>query len=164
MEEWQEIDEFPGYAVSNRGRVMNMKTDLIKIQSVNQQGIPHVIMNKEGKPFRREVIRLVAHTFLKPHDQSHFDTPINLDGERLNNDIDNLVWRPRWFAVRYHQQFKRPIPFGSTGKFQIESGEEFDSVRDLAKTHGLLEKEIIMAAHNAVPVFPHWFHVYIIED
>ena len=37
-----------------------------------------------------------------------FDTPINLDGDRHNNRVENLTWRPRWFAIKYNQQFRHP--------------------------------------------------------
>jgi hypothetical protein len=157
-ETWVEIPDFPGYAVSDRGRVLNTHTDLIKTPTPNQQGIASVLLMQNGVQCRRSVTKLVANAFLEPiPHRPLFDTPINLDGDRLNNAIENLEWRPRWFAAKYHAQFKGPRPFGFHGPVElIQTGEVFDDVRECAMRYGLLEKEIILAAHTKIPVFPTW--------
>jgi len=156
-EEWVPIEEFPGYAVSNLGRVMNISTDLIKVPTPNQQGIASVNLVQDGTQNRRSVAVLVANTFLPPPPRETFDTPINLDGNRMNNRADNLEWRPRWFAIKYHMQLKKPIPYGFDGVLElIDTGEVFADIRDCSTKYGLLENEIIMASHNRTPVFPTW--------
>lgn len=156
-EQWVPIDEFPGYAVSSYGRVMNIATDLIKVPTPNQQGIANVNLVQNGKQNRRGVALLVAKAFLPTPIRETFDTPINLDGDRLNNCVDNLEWRPRWFAIKYHMQLKRPIAYGFDGVLElIETGEIFDCIRDCSTKYGLLESEIILSSHNRVPVFPTW--------
>lgn len=136
---------------------MNVGTDLIKTPTPNQQGIPSVILMVDRKQFRRAVGLLVALSFLDSPPSERFDTPINLDGDRMNNHVDNLAWRPRWFALKYHAQFKKEVSFGFDAPLHlIQTGEHFESVRDCAMKYGLLEKEIIMAAHTKTPVFPTW--------
>lgn len=153
---WTEIEGFVDYAVSNFGRVMNLNTDLIKTPTPNQQGIPSVLLMHERVQYRRAVALLVAHHFV-PMRQPHFNTPINLDGDRFNNHWQNLVWRPRWFATRYHSQFKRPPAYGFRGGvYVVEENLTFDDVRTCAQYYGLLEKEIIMSTHTQQPVFPTW--------
>lgn len=157
QENWVPIPEFPDYLVSDRGRVMNAVTDHIKAPSPNQQGIPSVNLIKDHQQNRRSVAVLVASAFLPEPPRPVFDTPINLDGDRMNNDVRNLAWRPRWFALKYHAQFKVPLPWGFTNRVSdLETGEIFEDVRACAKHYGLLEKEIIMSAHNNTPVTPTW--------
>lgn len=162
-EEWVELEEFPGYAISNHGRVQNINSELIKTPTLNQQGIPNVNLILDHQQYRRSVTLLVAKTFLPPPEMESFDTPINLDGDRMNNHVDNLMWRPRWFALKYHAQYKKPVAYGFTGAIElIDTGEIFDNVRTLCMTYGLLEKEVILAAQNKIPVFPGFRHVQIV--
>lgn len=156
-ETWVEISEFPGYAVSNHGRIMNTRTELIKRPTKNQQGIPNVLLMLDGAQHRRSVALLVASNFLPPPTRVAFDTPINLDGNRENNQVSNLEWRPRWFALKYHAQFKDPVSFGFDHEIElIQTGEIFENVRDAAKQYGLLEKEVVLSTHNRSRVFPTW--------
>lgn len=167
QEKWADIPEFPYYAVSNHGRVMNKYTEHIKAVAVNQQGIASVLFVRDHQQYRRSVTVLVAEAFLPlpPHRADLFNTPINLNGDRLDNHVLNLAWRPRWFASKFHAQFKKPIPFGFHARLElIETGEIFASVREAAKAHGLLEKEIIMSVHNHVPVFPSWHNFQLVDQ
>lgn len=152
---WRDILDFSPYAVSNHGQVKNADSDVIKRASLNQQGIPNVLFMLHGVQYRRAVPRLVATHFLPEPPRETFDTPINLDGCRTNNYVGNLAWRPRWFAIQYHAQFKTPLSFKGPVACTT-TGEVFEDIRVAAKTYGLLEKELIYAAHNHTPVFPTW--------
>lgn len=165
-EVWEEIWEFPDYLVSTHGRVLNHHTDRVKVSSLNQQGIPNVNLVQNGLQNRRSVSLLVANAFLPRDPRPDFDTPINLDGDRQNNHISNLAWRPRWFAQRYHTQYKRPIPWGARN-FEIRLVSavankdlypigEIIPFRDAAMKYGLLERDLMMGCHNKIPVFPDW--------
>lgn len=163
QEQWADIDEFPGYAVSSFGRVMHIRSRQIKKPTPNQQGIPSVIFYKDKTRYRRSVSILVATYFLPRPERISFDTPINLDGDRFNNHVDNLEWRPRWFAQKYHSQFKRNDAAGFDAAIElIQTGEIFEDVRDCASKYGLLEAEIVVAANNRIPVFPTWQEFQIV--
>ncbi len=155
-EKWEVLEEFPDYVVSNHGRVMTRHTELIKTPTRNQQGIPSVLLMRDRIQYRRSVAVLVAHHFV-PNNRHTFDTPINLDGDRMNNHYMNLMWRPRWFAVKYHAQFKQPQPFNFRGKIHVvEDDVQFDDLMSCAVYYGLLMREILMSAHTYTPVFPTW--------
>ena len=157
LERWAPIDGFPLYEVSDRGRVRNRKTGHIKIQQVNQAGIANVLLVANSIQSRRSVAVMVAEAFLEEPPATWNATPINMDGDRTNNAADNLEWRPRWFAIRYHQQFHRGVARGFRGGVQhIETGEIFEDVRDAAMKHGMLVEDVIVSAHSATPVFPSW--------
>lgn len=152
---WEDLEEFPGYAVSTHGRVMNTSTEIVKTPSENQQGIVSVNLIRDHIQCRRSVAVLVATTFLPPPHTRRFDTPIHLDGDRFNCHISNLAWRPLWFARRYHAQLKLPVRSEWHGVVQIiDTGEVFENIRDCSTKYGLLEQEIILSAHTNITVFP----------
>lgn len=146
-EEWREIIEFPGYWVSNTGIVLNQNTKVHRVmtQHVNQRGIVNVSFNCDGEQYKRSVTVLVATAFLTAARSLTFDTPINLDGNRLNNYACNLLWRPRWHAIRYYNQFRdryqgidRPIQ-------EMKTGEVCRSSWEAALRFGLLDSDIVDA-------------------
>lgn len=158
MEAWREITEFPGYSVSDYGRVRNDQTSRILVLQLNQTGVPNVglVQRTDGVQCKRSVALLVASTFLDPHPHEQFDTPINLDGNRTNNHANNLQWRPRWFAARYFDQFRNrndrwhwPTPIEDE-----KTGERFEDSWEIVTKYGLLEQDIYLAMLNRTYVWP----------
>lgn len=154
MEKWKEIHDFPGYSISSEGRVRNDSSGRIMSLTLNQQGIVQVGFTVRGRHFKRGVALLVARAFLS-HKMGAFDTVINLDGDRLNNSMENLAWRPRWFAIHYHRQFRhryahainRPVIDSKTLKVSPTS---FDACIE----YGLLERDLVESIHNRTYVWP----------
>lgn len=156
-EVWHPIKEFPGYSVSDFGRVRNDDSDRIMRQQANQKGLMHVGLMRDGVQYKRSVARLVALSFCpRPiHLEDTHDTPINLDGDRRNNCAANILWRPSWFAVRYHKQF---ITYGGRNKLprimDAKTGEVFDDIWIPVVRWGLLYGEIISSLVNNTLVWP----------
>ena len=114
MEIWKDIKDFNGYQVSNIGRVRTHN----KITITKKHGIRHwedrilkykekvpkkhsihqgkngkgysVDLWKNGKPKTFLVARLVAFTFYEKDINNKSLTVDHIDGNRLNNNIDNL--------------------------------------------------------------------------
>lgn len=154
METWLDIFEFPGYSVSSFGRVRNDFTGRVLTMLRNQHGVAHVGLSKGGVQYKRGVARLVAERYLQHNTMDDFDTPIHLDGDRTNNEASNLAWRPKWFADTYARQWNvrgarvnRPIR-------DKDSGERYADSMDAARTHGLLERDILESVSTGVKVFP----------
>ena len=99
-ERWTPIEHFLDYEVSDQGRIRSRLTDRILSLNPNQFGVIQVGMMRDSEQRHRSVPLLVAKAFL-PEPGGAFDTPINLDGDRTNNAVENLLWRPRWFAIKY---------------------------------------------------------------
>lgn len=154
VEVWRAISGFTGYSVSTFGRVRNEWDGRIMTPLVNQQGVVHVGLTKNRVQHKRVVSRLVGEAFIVRPQLEAFDTLINLDGDRLNNRVDNLLWRPRWFAVKYFSQFRNPNCGIRTPIQDLESGEMFDTSWDAAIKYGLLELDIFKATLNGTPVWP----------
>lgn len=155
LEEWAPIREFDNYLISNHGRVQNRDTERIMSLTVNQRGIVMAGLFKGGVQYKRSVTRLVANEFLPAPEPRTFDTPINLDGDRLNNHVDNIMWRPHWFAWKYHSQFKRRyvnairVPI-----MDMKTGDRYADSLDAASKFGLLEEDLVLAILNATFVWP----------
>lgn len=143
MERWKPVDGFENYHVSSHGRVTAASPrDRMLSPHRNQRGILSVILTKDGKQYRRSVAGLVARAFVPSSEYGElFDTPMHLDGDKDNCLYSNLVWRPRWFAIRYHRQFKDPVPPAWLDPVvDLNSGITYDSLYTAAVTHGFLMK------------------------
>jgi len=153
-EEWRKIESFPEYSVSNTGLIRNDDTDYCLTRLVNLSGVIYVGLTQDRKQRNRSVALLVAETFLLPHEFSAFDTPIHLDGNKTNSGVWNLMWRPRWFAVKYHQQFHsyRRGPHNSVE--DLETGEQFGSSWDAVTKYGLWNEEVIRSTLDGRVVWP----------
>lgn len=164
MEYWRPIEHFPGYSVSDHGRIRADKSERILVLSKNQYGLLQVGLMRDGVQYHRSVPLLVAKAFLPPI-AGPFDTPINLDGDRYNNHVDNLAWRPRWFAIKYNQQFKLPSDQHIMNPIiDLETKEVSQNSLEASKRYGLLEKDLVFAILNRTYVWPTYQEFGILED
>jgi len=154
--QWHELEEFPDYAVSEQGDIANIKTGIPRKLSINGQGIVKITLYDTRKHLvTRSVARMVAEAFVPKPDQEIFDTPIHMDGELTNCRADNLVWRPRWFAIKYHRQFRNPEFHIARGTFiDIDSEEVYDSIKDICVRNGVFWQDVIKCVTEETFVFP----------
>jgi len=159
QEVWAQLDEFEDYSISNLGRVRNDIRDSLVALSLTQQGAVKVGLMKGGRQHTRSVKVLVAETFV-PRDNPLFNSPINLDCNPRNNQVGNIVWRPRWFAWRYTQQLVNVKRYRGVGPVvNVKTGAMYADVVEAAMTNGLLFSEVELSVVNQIPVFPSW-HLY----
>jgi len=159
MQEWASLETcgFPGYELSNDGLVRNISSGRILKRSPNQEGIVRVGLMRRDEALQRtvSVVRLVARMFVQGRSAT-FDTPIQLNGDRSDVRHTNIKWRPRWFAVKFYNQFEKKEPL-STGKFyDVETGKEYENTREAACANGLLEEDILNSIVTGNPCFPTW--------
>lgn len=90
-EEWQEAEDFPGYFVSNLGRVKGKMGSILAPQFNPVTGYYHVnIYHKNGKKRTTTIHRLVAKAFIPAENGK---TQVNhKDGNKKNNVVSNLEW------------------------------------------------------------------------
>lgn len=153
MKEWRKIESFMDYSVSNQGFVRNDDTGRIMSLLVNQTGVVHVGLTQNRMLYKRSVPLLVAEAFLYRERQEAFVTPINLDGNRFNNRVDNLVWRPRWFAVKYFQQF-RGLAEKTDPIEEVRTHEVFLNPWEAVVKYGLLYADIVLSVQYGRRVWP----------
>lgn len=162
-ERWKKIRGFSEYSVSNTGLIRSDKSERIMSLSENQYGVLYVGLMKNGEQKHRSVALLVAKEFLPPV-ADPFDTPINLDGDRRNCSVENLAWRPRWFAVKYNRQFRHPYPYPILEQIEdVKTGRISDNSFECAKQYGLLEEEIVLSILNRTYVWPTYQEFRVVE-
>lgn len=133
MEEiWKQIEDFPNYEVSNRGRVRNKKTGRLKTQRLgrNERYIS-VWLIHNGVEATRRVHRLVAEAFLGKHPNLIVN---HIDGDRTNNNVENL----EWCTAAENNRHAIDTGLNHPGAYQkrpvrvVETGEIFDGVVECA--------------------------------
>jgi hypothetical protein len=152
--EWRAIEQFPGYSVSSSGYVRNDRTGYNLSRLVNQRGILYVGITVGREQVNRSVPRLVAETFLEPPSLESFTTPIQLNGEKADCRVSNLMWRPLWFARKYIQQFRQEKVDTRNPIIDVQTEEYFASCFDAAIKFGLLDRDIVIAIFNRTEVWP----------
>lgn len=163
-ERWLPIPHFPGYMVSTWGRVLAEKSGRVLSLSVNQYGVQCVGIMRDGEQSHRSVPLLVANAFV-PRTFEAFDTPINLDGDRLNNHVSNLAWRPRWFAVKYNRQFREPYEYPITHPIMDMRTRDISSNSfEASKKYGLLEQDLVISILERTVVWPTYQEFRIVEE
>lgn len=159
-EKWKPIENFPGYLISDHGFVWSEKSDMRLSTSPNTNGIMKVNLVKDGQIYTRSVKTMVAEAFL-PHQlvielsEEDESTPINIDGDQRNNHVDNLAWRPRWFAWKYAHQFNEDPPREyMTQVVNERTGIIYQSVMDAGIAEGVLWEYIYQSMITGRPVYP----------
>lgn len=153
-ERWAEIRDFPGYSVSDWGRVLNDDTGCFLTPTRKPSGLVMVGLMTKTIQHKRSLPLLVARAFLRDPGNDSYDTPINLNGDRSDNKYTNLMWRPLWFARKYarqfhdgHATFDRPVE-------DVETGEIYKDSMHASTYNGVLDVEIYMSMVNNTYVWP----------
>lgn len=143
-ESWSVIADFPGYSVSSWGRVLNDDTGCLMKITRNTRGHAIVGLMKNGVQRKRSVTLLVATAFVPriKNRREEFDTPINLDGDRMNNHYSNITWRPLWFARKYSSQFVDDHVTYDHPIEDVETREVYINSMHASTTNGILDKSI----------------------
>lgn len=157
-EEWSDIEEFPEYGVSSQGRVVNDATSRTMAINYNRQGIAMVKIQKNGLQYTRSVALLVARAFLDEPKNSSYNSIIYLNGDHTDCRAMNLMWRPRWYALKYHQMFQE-IPI-RVGVYVPYLQRTFSSLRDFCTTYGLDERSTYVNLNNGDPC---WHYGWLLE-
>lgn len=157
-EVWKEIPDYPGYEVSNFGRIRsyhlgnkrgisNRPQRIMSTKPTNKNGYPTVKLFKKGQKKKlRYVHHIVAKVFLG-------DRPIGLevcheDDNRLNNKTDNLCYgtssKNKFDAVRNGK-----LPCGAKHYQAKVSVDEVIKIREMAQ-NGLRHSKIAAMYNNRI--------------
>lgn len=97
---WKQIDGFPNYQVSDRGRVKNIKNGKILKNKIEPHGYAFVQLYKgDGKSKWIAIHRLVATAFIPNPD--NLPQVNHLDEVKTNNNVENLKWCTASQNTRY---------------------------------------------------------------
>jgi hypothetical protein len=153
MEEFCVLEDFPDYMVTSYGRVIKDRVYEMT-RSPTAYGDMTVGLTFRGRQSRRSVKGLVARAFV-PGETLLFDTPVLLDGDRENIVPENIVWRPRWFALMYVQQFSKEESWWFAGPVaDTMTNNVYPNIIEAAIATGSLAKDIRESIMNHNRVFP----------
>ncbi len=140
-ERWVKIEEFPNYAVSDYGRVMNCMTGRILAQSYKSTGYLRVGLRINNVCKMVRVHRLVAKAFIYTNSYS---LDINhIDGNKLNNWVENLEWcTPTENAAHAVRLGLITPPILCKPVRCVETDEFFPSVTEAAKYFNLHQSTV----------------------
>lgn len=140
---WKEIENFPGYLVSDTGEVKStkywgqfkrMNSDGILMQRTYKSGYKYVNLYKEGHMYSVKVHRLVAQAFIP--NPLGYNQVNHKDEVKSNNNVSNLEWCSPSYNLTYnglssrvHRKQKRRIGAYNKNK---ELVYEFDSATSAA--------------------------------
>lgn len=124
----------------------------------NRQGFVMAnLMTEDGRKVTRSVALLVADAYLNAPRNENYNSVIHLDGDKGNCEATNLMWRPRWYAVRYHRMFSEDVIPVSV--YIEETREEFGTLRDLCMKYGLEEKYTYLDMRNGHRCFHYNYRI-----
>lgn len=85
------------YEISSSGRIRTKKKGKVKIlkPSFNQDGYKMIQIKVGDKKVTKKIHRLVAEAFVENPDPERFKEVNHLNGDKANNDMDNLEWTDR---------------------------------------------------------------------
>lgn len=108
----KKIKDFPGYWVSEHGKVYSEKRKCFKPLSPRvNKGYLAVDLYKEDKKYEKYIHRLVAEAFISNPD--NLPQVNHIDEDKFNNSIDNLEWSTPRDNIRYSKC--RPVIDLTTG-------------------------------------------------
>lgn len=155
MEEWRDIDGFPGYQISNMGRAKGPRKENLKLVE-ESNGYLKITLSRNGKHTDKRINRLVAQEFLPNPD--NFPIVMHIDNNRKNNNVENLAWgsyseNNQWM----HTCGRHPLTLTDEDRekayaarrspvkaINVSTSEElfFDSQHDAARALGISQQHI----------------------
>lgn len=131
MEVWKDVKGFEGaYMISNLGRVRSIprkgtRRNEIRAISYTHDGYAKVRLIYKGKDKTARIHRLVAEAFI-PNPENK-ETVNHIDGNKKNNNVNNLEWADRHEQLKhaYKNKLKKPMKgvLSPNAKLTIEQVE-----------------------------------------
>ena len=135
-EQWKKINNIStlNYSVSNLGRVRNDKTNHILSQHMTTTS-KRWYVNIKNKSYN--VARLVGFSFLdKPIDKNYIT---HIDGNKLNNRIDNLEWVNR--SENEKHAFANHLKTPTRGELSGMAKLTYQQVEEIRKKYNMGDKK-----------------------
>lgn len=108
-ERWKVHADYPDYSISNKGRIKSKIRERIMFQREHEGYMDARIKDKYGHKRSPRIHRLVADLFVNKPDTDEQLIVNHADGNKLNNDADNLEW------ASYADNYKHAVERGLMG-------------------------------------------------
>lgn len=150
----REIKGFPNYYITNDGRVVSKRKGGEISKWVDNVGYYQCVLYREGKRCYKRVHRLMGENFLMS-DNHNIGLEVNhMDGNKLNNNIDNLELveshenTQHGYEKGLYKTNKRNIPIQVIEKNTKETVGIYKSIRQLSKELELNRKTVSAIIFN----------------
>lgn len=166
QEVWSEMRRFPGYLISNLGRVWNKKRERVMSPSLNNYGHLKISLY-DAYGIRRTffVATLVGEAFVKAPDRRCTHIMIK-DGDQTNVAAWNLTWRPKGFVWRYYHQLRTPqhVYYQNLPVVDMTHAKEYDSVIEAGIVNGQMFEDIWRSTSTGDAIYPYHSVYRVILD
>jgi len=152
-ERWVPLLGYPGYSASSHGNIRNDRRYHVLTPVVLPERRPFVRLTLDGVQVGRNVSKLVAEAFIIP-ERPDWTTPIHFDGNLHNCHVENLDWRPRWFALKHTEQFHKSLPEVDDPVRDIDERRVYENPWAAVFAAGLLYMDLLLSIYNKTYVFP----------
>ena len=147
---------YPGYFIERDGAIYRAKNKhwvpLKYYKNTNGLTVVNLI-REDGKRTSVPVANLVGKAFL-PGMTKHDNTIINLNGDRSDNRVENLAWRPRWFANEYHKMFRdHSVDDEENPVIELETEFVFPNVMSACVHYGILFGDVLVSIETTLPSY-----------
>lgn len=147
MEEWIEIEGYPSYEISNKGKIRNKRSGTV-LQYTTHPRTKLEMVNLWSPKGRRSynVHRLVATHFIGPENPGFSVNFIN--GDRKDLCVENLEWQTTSKVRDINADRRLTSPTDNREVVAIDLGELYPNALAAARELGGLEKYILAAARS----------------
>lgn len=90
------------YEISETGRVFNCQTGQELKGNVNSYGYRVIALTKNGRKKDKKLHRLLVEAFIP--NPNNYDCVNHIDGDKLNNSLDNLEWCTKGYNNRHARE------------------------------------------------------------
>lgn len=148
MEQWKFIYDYPHLIVSNTGKVRSLLYDRELIPQRTNRGYLRVALCNGKQHKYVHVHRLVAEAFVP--NPNGYDTVDHIDGNKLNNNADNLQWLSRGDNIRKAGDARWK---GAKPIICVESGKIYKSITQASNELHIPQATISAIAKGEYPSY-----------
>lgn len=137
---WKEIPQWNWYLISDKGQIFNTRTNRYIQGGVNNIGYHRITLYDKGNKTRYFIHRLVAELFLlNPNNLPEVN---HIDGNKNNNNVDNLEWCDR----THNERSARRIGLKEYKPFEVlfinGTKKNYEFTPQLAKELGVTKRTV----------------------
>ena len=152
---WKDVKDFYGlYQISNLGNVKSLGRKVAGGKFIQREKMMKIKVEPNGyKSFtgvdwkgKRKTLyihRLIAEAFVFNPNPNEFDVVNHIDGNKLNNSIDNLEWCTRAYNMKHAWNTGLMEGVSKTNKGQSNGNTKLteDNVREIRRLYALDKKQ-----------------------